>query len=176
MEPLWNLIRTLFANHRPRRVGGIDPRHAGRYAKADLLAELEGYVRRLDGALLETERYPRFRGLLQEMLDQESEQKVSALDRQLFFDFLWDLIRLAEADESPDASFWRQALWNLDGAARHAWALEVRDRTMTRNVLWSARERYLGARVIVRTHNYHAVKDPEAIARAAPEYGRQVQR
>lgn len=120
MAPLWHLVRRRVGTDRPLRIGGVDPRHVGRDARKHLAAELEAYVRRLDPGLVETEPYRTFRQLVEGMLAQEIAHKVCALDREVFFEFLWDLIRRAESDDGPDAAFWRQELRSLDGAARHA--------------------------------------------------------
>jgi len=82
VEPLWRLIRERVASDRPLCVGGVDPRHVGRYAPTNLVNELESSMRRLDRGLVEEEVYLQFRQLQEKMLEQEFEHKVSALDRE----------------------------------------------------------------------------------------------
>lgn len=171
MRPLWQLVKTRMAGERPLYVAGIDPRHNGPYSRKNLVSELDRFIERLDSGLLGTEPYITFRQLLSGMLEQEFHQKVSAVDRELFFDFAWDLLNKADTDKSVDGSFWRQQLFNITGAARYSWGFEHRDITMGKNLIWFAKRRFPDKKIIVWSHNYHIVKNPDEIARVDPLYG-----
>lgn len=85
--------------------GGGETR--GTWGRKSLVAELEAYIWRLAPGLVEPEPHRACRQLVERVLAQESAQKVCVVARELFFDFLWDLLRQAEWDDGPDAAFWR---------------------------------------------------------------------
>lgn len=106
MEPLRTLVWTRLSSDRALCTGGGGETR-GTWGRTSLVAELEAYIWRLAPGLVEPEPHRACRQLVERVLAQESAQKVCVVARELFFDFLWDLLRQAEWDDGPDAAFWR---------------------------------------------------------------------
>ncbi len=172
MQPLWRLLAERSKTARPLRLVGVDVRHHGRYAKQHLADELDVWVEQVDAELFSGQDYADFRALLVGLLTEEYKHKVSGNERVLFFEMLQTLRqRLDAASDEPsvDADFWRQALVNLDGAARNSWGFEYRDHAMARNLLWLA-QRFTNERMIVWAHNFHIAKQSDLFAETDPIY------
>ncbi len=172
MQPLWRLLVERFKTARPLRLAGVDVRHHGRYAKQHLADELDAWVKQADGELFHSQDYADFRALLVGMLAEEYTHKVSGNERVLFFEMLQTLYQRLDAasdDLSVDADFWRQALVNLDGAARNSWGFEYRDHAMACNLLWLT-QRFVNEKIIVWAHNFHIAKQSDLFAEIDPIY------
>lgn len=170
MAPLWELVRQRLDSERPLIVTGIDVRHTGAYAKSGVAQALEAHLVER-GVVLDAD-WPRFRGLLIDLLEQEYGHRVDAGDRMHFMEGLLRLREQVTGDDESSA-FWRQELRSLAWTARNAWGFEGRDEGMGRNLAWLATERYPGKRIIVWAHNFHIVRCSAALEANGAEYARE---
>lgn len=170
VAPVWDLVRRRFDSERPLIVTGLDVRHTGAYAKADVAKALERHL--AERGVVPGVDWLRFRRLLNDVLEQEYEHRVDAGDRMNVMDGLLHL-REQLTGEDESSGFWRQELRSLAWTARNAWGYEGRDEGMGHNLAWLANERYPDKKIIVWAHNFHIVRSAAALNANYPEYARQ---
>lgn len=170
MQTLWRLVEDRFVSERPLIVAGIDPRHTGLGTPSDVAEALEDFVQRAR-LVVPIEDYDVFGALLEGVLEREYAQQVSAFERQRFHMVLRSLLSQLNGVSSNEACFWRQELRNLGFASVNAWGFERRDEGMASNLLWLARERHPGKKIIVWAHNYHIAKSTELVVENPPSFG-----
>jgi erythromycin esterase len=172
MVQFWEYMAEKSIDSRPLVIAGFDVRHSAPYSQQNLIGELESFLQEHLPNVMEAAWYPEFRELLSELLRLEYQHSVTSGERIAFLDGLWNLRDSFAALDGPEASFWQQALSNLEQAARSAWSFEGRDQGMGNNVLWLARERFPGGKIIVWAHNWHVARSTAAVVAADPDYAR----
>lgn len=160
VQPLWDFVEARYMSERPLIISGIDPRHQ---RSSGLIEALEHVAQRVQLELTAIDDYMVFKLLLEDLLQQEYGQRVSAFERERFFAVLRTLLLRLADKQDYDVSLWCQELRNLGFAAHNAWGFERRDEGMASNLLWLVRERYPDRKLIVWAHNYHIAKSSRLV-------------
>ncbi len=174
-EPLVAYLDRTRASAHPLELTGFDLQLTGDLSKAPLLADLEAALpadgdrrRVLDVVKTMTVSMARF-------------SKVGKADREAFHGAAERVVAFLGRRTDPDGRFLRQVMASTARNARFWWeadpqkpvpaVMNIRDEQMADNLLWLARERYPGRKIIVWAATSHASRNRQLIERPIGDEG-----
>jgi erythromycin esterase len=184
LQPLLDYLAARAKSERPLEFAGIDPQMGGTAGSMTLIAELRGLLERSGVAAASVPGFDELEAalddlLLERYLTGDAAVPPRARQRRVLGALAEIRRRLAarpattEADDVRVRAFWLQVLDNLETCAELGWRQgrwvpgspfsaelhNLRDRRMARNLVWLARERYRGRKLIVWSINIHLARD-----------------
>jgi len=168
--PLFEYMGRQARSGSPLELAGFDNQATGTAASEFLLSDLMRFLGSTD---LETRKdWPQFQAGLR-ILTSFEETKPPDSEVQQAFTRILDAFaaEIRKRPASREAAFWLQVIESEKSNAEMSWKLagddraakNLRDEQMARNLLWLARERYPGKKIVVWTATYHAMRNPESL-------------
>jgi erythromycin esterase len=165
--PLIDYVERTLETSSPLELTGFDLQLSGRLSKDRLVPELSR-------ALPDSVAARRVLGVVTTMTTSMSRfAKVARPDRDAFFAAATELQALLDARADADGRFLAQVLRSLVRNARFWWEadfakpvpaiMNIRDAQMADNLLWLARERYAGRKIVVWAATSHASRNRRSI-------------
>lgn len=163
VQPLFEHLARAAQSDRPLELCGFDCQFTGA-AGATLLGDLAPF---LDAATLEPVRQT-----VDELIGQKPPPPANEQERRLK---ALDAVRTRLASqEGAEPAFWAQMAESIGAYARQHWlskggkdvgwdAVNVRDPQMARNLVWLARSRYPGRKIIVWAASFHVMRNAPTI-------------
>lgn len=184
--PLGEYLTVAAASDRPLELAGFDIQPSGRASRmfVEDLAELST---RLGSTMVAGERWAGFAQIVERLVDRSYVRGVAALppqeERERFAADVISLRRdLAGASTTGrDGGLWDQILAGLDAYARMIWLVNpadlrptpadarIRDEQMAANLLWLARERHRGRKIIVWAATSHSARRLSTVESSIPD-------
>jgi len=170
VAPLFEYMGRQARSGSPLELAGFDNQVTGTASSEFLLGDLMRFLGSTD---VETrEDWPRFQAGLR-ILTSFEETKPPDSEVQRAFTRTLDALaaEIRKRPASREAAFWLQVIESERSNAKMSWELagddkaakNLRDEQMARNLLWLARERYPGKKIVVWTATYHAVRNPASL-------------
>jgi erythromycin esterase len=160
----------------PLELAGFDSQFTGSASRDFLVADLARFLRKIGSPAAAGAAWPELARHLQALIVEGGTPGASIPDRAARQAFARDLDRLGGeiAGAGPEAAFWRQVLRSTKAEAEVDWAAagddakgnRRRDLQMAENLLWLARERYPGRKIVVWAATRHILARPGRIATA----------
>jgi erythromycin esterase len=170
VAPLFEYLGRQARSESPLELAGFDNQATGTASSDFLLTDLE---RLLDASGIQTGGdWPKFKQGLRTLTSFEETKPPDAEVQRAFGKVLAAAAAgLRKRPSSPEAAFWLQVIESERTFAEMTWRLanddraakNLRDEQMARNLLWLARVRYPGKKIIVWAATYHEVRNPEAL-------------
>lgn len=186
LQPLIDHFAAAARSERPLELAGIDPQFSGELSERHLLDDLTAVAA---GAGMASEAWSgRAAGPLANLVAARYElgEVPAEAERAAFFAAMAELAeRLAEGPGArPERSFWLRLLESTAAHAAVAWQIDwsrpilesphygVRDRLMGEQLVWLARERFPGRRIVAWMHSAHAARGLRRVEVQSPVHAR----
>lgn len=170
VAPLFEYLGRQSRSASPLALAGFDNQVTGTASGEFLAADLERFLDSI--GVHKGEDWPAFKEGLR-LLSSFDEMKPPAPRVQRAFGEVLDAMaaEIRRRPVSPEAAFWLQVIESERTFAEMTWKLanddragkNLRDEQMARNLLWLARERYPGKKIVVWAATYHAMRNPESL-------------
>ncbi|HEY8022370.1 MAG TPA: erythromycin esterase family protein [Thermoanaerobaculia bacterium] len=178
VRPLLADLGRLSQGAAPLELAGFDSQFTGSASKDFLVADLARYLASIGSPTVAGQGWPDLARRIQALIVEGGMPAAPVPDRAARRDFARDLERLdgeiaqSELAVGPQRAFWRQVLHSTRAEAEIDWDLagddvrgnRRRDLQMAENLLWLARERYAGRKIVVWAATRHIVANPGRIA------------
>ncbi len=153
------------------RLLGFHTKHSGRFAQVGLCARLQQQFGQLAPALFAGAEWELFYQITSEVI-QMSEARPADDVLARYFSHLAALVQLlARQPDRPgplldSPVYWCRTLSELEQAGKRHWGLgdswQARERSLADYLLWLAKERHPGEKIVVWSQNLHAQRHPQA--------------
>ncbi|NNG17504.1 MAG: erythromycin esterase family protein [Gemmatimonadales bacterium] len=178
VEPLVEYLAMHAKSKRPLELAGFDIQMSGTASRESLVADLTHLLNQLGIGQQHAPDWGHFTSLLLDLATKDFVRGTKPLPPRLAQDRFaavigWMQATLSRQDipiEARTKAFWRQVLESLDAYAAMVWLVdpsdlrprpddaEIREAQMTRNLLWLARMRYPGKRIVVWAATSHIAR------------------
>jgi erythromycin esterase len=166
--PLIDYVARTRATTSPLELTGVDLQLTGRLSAERLVPDLAA-------ALPDTAATHRVLNVIRTMTTSMTRfSKITKADRDAFADAVADSQAVLDARTDSDGRFLAQVLrstgvnarfwWNADVTKPVPAIMNLRDAQMAENLLWLARERYAGRKIVVWAATSHASRNRQSIA------------
>ncbi len=188
VQPLIDHFASAARSPRPLELAGIDPQFTGELSQRFFLEDL---TRIVEAAGMSRELLvERLAGPLTNLLEAryESGELPEPAARSALLAWLAELesrLRAGAGEALPERAFWIRLLEGLRQLAVSSWVIDwsrplledvehypVRDRVMGEHLVWLARERFPGRKIIVWTHSGHAARGLAGVDVPSPVHAR----
>jgi len=166
---LFNFIKEKAATKKPLIVAGIDSRHVmSSYARRGYhYRYMTQLLNDLGPSVSEHDSCARYLTVMKEAVRYEYRSKATTADKELYYAFTKRLTAALGASSLPRKTFALQEVQNMTGHIRNGWqyvqgkrdSIDIRDAQMADNLLWLAKKRYPGKKIMVWAQNSHNAKN-----------------
>jgi len=178
-QPVFNYIRECFDSDNRLIVTGIDCQDHQKFARENLVPELDNLLKTLNIPFVKSNEYQRFISLLPVITayDPKALLKESKKSQKFLFTSL-DIVKTQLLEiRNPDLEFWIQVIRSIRADGENLLTVNdnsltadnVRDTQMGNNLLWLVKNKFPNKKIIVWLHSQHAAKNMNIIVKTKKE-------